>query len=357
MTSSSEGRRGRRRAAGQGAPAGSRAGSPAPPPVGAGRRVADLLEEWLRVAIDDGDHRPSTVAAYRMVVARHIGPALGDVELGRLSAYDLDRYYAAKRAEGLAPRTIKLHHAVLSSALSRAVRWGWLARSPALDAAPPRVPRAEQAAPTVAEVRALLDTAAAEGDVDLVTLVALAAITGARRGELAGLRWADVDLDAGTVTIARQRLPLRGGDRTGPLKHGDRRRVAIDAATVALLRRYRARQAERAVAAGEPAPGDGWLLSRDWGATPWRALALNEAVRALGERAGVVVTPHRLRHFAATQMVAAGIDPVTAARRLGHTPEVMLRTYAYHLPERDRDAARMLEAGVLGAAPPGATTP
>jgi integrase len=148
--------------------------------------------------------------------------------------------------------------------------------------------------------------------------------------------------------IERQRLPLAGGERTCPPKYGQVRRVALGPAGLELLSRYRRATEERARALGIVPAEDGWLLSYDCGHTPWPPRTLGARVARLGRAIGEPVTTHVLRHFAATQLVGAGVDVVTTARRLGHSPEVMLRVYASFLPERDAEAARQLEASVLG---------
>jgi integrase len=83
-----------------------------------------------------------------------------------------------------------------------------------------------------------------------------------------------------------------------------------------------------------------------------RVKGLTTAITELGKRAGVPVTTHALRHYAAAEMVGGGVDVTTAAGRLGHTPEMLLRVYSHVMPTRDAAAALMLEAGVLGLSTP-----
>lgn len=312
--------------------------------VARARSVADLLTVWQKQL---EDLRPLTRQSYAVIIAKHLTPALGKVELRKLNAFTLDNYYQAKRAEGLAPRSIRLHHAIMSSALSRAVKWEWVGTNAAKSASPPKIPQGKGVTPGVAEVRKLLE--AAEGNVDLKVMVVLAAITGARRGELAGLQWGDVDWDAGRLLIQRQRVPVKGGNETGPLKHGDERTVTLGALGLAVLRQYRQDLEGRAVMLGvDVGP---WVLTDDCGVTPIRAQFVGESIARLGRRAGVPVTTHAFRRFAATAMVNGGVDIVTTAFRLGHTPEVLIQRYAGVIAGSDSQAADMLELGVLGPAP------
>ena len=167
--------------------------------LGAKGTVADLLDKWLE-HLERVGRRPATVDTYGTVIQAHLLPALGSVELRKLTAYDLDAYYTSKaqaggnarqKSAGLGPNTIRQHHALLSSALTQAVKWGWIDRNPAGAASPPGKKKSGRKAPEPAEIRALIE--ACEDDVDLATAIAIGAITGARRGELCGLQWRDVD--------------------------------------------------------------------------------------------------------------------------------------------------------------------
>jgi hypothetical protein len=185
------------------------------------------------------------------------------------------------------------------------------------------------------------------GNIQMATAVILAAITGARRGELCGLQWLDVDWDMGILRIERQRVPVTGGDATVPTKTKQVRRIALGPGGLEVLRRYSAALDERAAALEIKRPANGWLLSYDCGCTPMRAKSLGAKITGLGKAIDAPVTTHLLRYFVATEMVGAGVDPRTAAGRLGHTPEMLLRVYASFLPQRDLEAAPGLERKVL----------
>jgi integrase len=315
--------------------------------IGVQATVEHLLKAWLENL--KGSKAQTTLETYRLITETHLIPAMGKLELRTLSAHHLDRYYQACLAAGTAPRTIRLRHSILSGALTQAVKWGWLDRNPAGFATPPKLPRGVNFIPEVEQVKRLIEVAG--DDPELATAIVLAAITGARRGELCGLRWQDWDRTANTLLIERQRVPVTGGNVTAPLKHGDRRTVALGALGVAVLRRYESDVTERADQLSVDPDWDGWLLSHDCGRSPMRPQQLGEAITALGKKAKVPVTTHAFRRFAATQMVGAGVDVRTAAGRLGHTPEVMLRRYAGFMPSRDLEAAHGLEGLVLDVVP------
>ena len=237
--------------------------------------------------------RSATVDTYRTVIDAHLSSALGAIQLRKLTAYYLDSYYKSKapaggnartkaqaggnartkaqaggnartKATGLQPNTIRQHHALLCSALTQAVRWGWINKNPAAAASPPGKKKSGRKAPEPAHIRALID--ACENDVDLATAIALGAITGARRGELCGLQRADVDCDEAKIRFERQRVPGKGGNHTTPLKGrdgGDAKTLSLGPGGVTILRRYLEALDARAYELGIERDPAGWLLSHD----------------------------------------------------------------------------------------------
>jgi integrase len=312
---------------------------------GTAQTVGDLLRVWPDHLARIG-RRPGTVVGYRAIITNHLIPALGNVELRKLTAFDVDRFYGAQQKAGLQAGTIRVQGAVLSSAISQAIRWGWLGANPCSGATLPQRPETTRRSPGSDNLRRLMDCIG-DDEHELAIAVVLAAMTGARRGELCGLRWTDLDRDDATLLIERSRVPVAGHDITGPVKGGKPRRIALGALVLAALDLYERELEDRAILLGIQRDRSGWMVSPDCGRTPIKARWLSDEVTALGKRAGVKVTTHELRHYAATEMVAGGVDVRTAAERLGHTPEMLLRVYAHAMPSRDRAAADLLERAVL----------
>lgn len=301
-----------------------------------------LLTDWLAWLEHQGK-RPSTMATYRTHVENRIRPELGSVKLSKLRPDRLDAFYMAQRESGLGVRTVTLLHSIIAAALEQGVKWGWLDKNPARQARPPRDTRDAPSALTPEQVQRLVDAA----DIDLAAAIMLAALTGARRGELCGLRWSDVDWENRTIRIERARVPVDGqGIVEGKTKTGRGRTIHLDPVAMTALGRYRMEVGGRQL--GE-APEDPWLLTPDDGTTPTNPKALSHHLTKLGKRLGIPVHTHSLRHFSATQLVAAGVDVTTASSRLGHTTAVMLETYSHPISERDAEAAavlgRLLERG------------
>lgn len=309
-----------------------------------------LLDRWLKHATTLKGLSPTTVREHKRTIDKNIRPVLGDVKLRQLDGRTLDSFYAAlmTRDRPLSASSVRRCHAVIAAATKQGVKWGDIARDPAAAATPPTVRTAARAAPTPADVQLLIATAETEGDSDMATFIALAAVTGARRGELCGLRWSDLDDAAGMLTIERSFAVVNGEHIFKPTKTHGVRRIALGEFGLEVLRRQRARLVERAEELGLELTGEMPILTYDL-KQPIHPDTASHYVRAIADSAGIDTHLHALRHFAATQMIGAGQDVRTVAGRLGHADaSTTLKVYAHALPERDREAAAFL-GGALQA--------
>jgi integrase len=363
--------------------------------------LGDYLTTWLdqraTVPDDDDNHiKPSTLEGYRGAVAAWIAPKgddgrwlplpwLGARPLSQLTAAHLTDLYAELRRVGkrcrrcnragrldyqpdgakcpgcdgaggkpLGTRRVQLVHVVLRMALAEAVEAGKLPVNPV-----ERMPkkqrlrhRPSEAADRwwePAEARRFIE---ATVDDRLGPLWALTLDTGCRRGEAAGLRWADVDLDGGTVTLRANRVLVGGEVVEGTVKgKAKSRTVDIDRRSVEALRRWRATQGRERLAAGTAwagdKPGEGYVWTDELG-EPYRP----DIVSARFEQAqrGVDVpplVPHGLRHTSATMALAAGVGVHVVSQRLGHADvKITLSVYSHVLDEQRSGAASAI-AGVL----------
>ncbi|MHB1845325.1 MAG: tyrosine-type recombinase/integrase [Deltaproteobacteria bacterium] len=306
--------------------------------------VGDLLDRWMEQL--EPTRRPSTLLGYRRKIAHDIEPALGDVRLAKLRADQLDAFYLEQLGRGLSTATVRQLHAILSAALHQAVKWGWLDVNPADRASPPAVRTPELVVPAMTDVDRLYRSAR---DVDPVlgTAVALAALTGARRGELCALRWTDVDLVLGRLTIARALSVVDGITHEGPTKTHQRRDIALDEVGVTVLRDRWQFQVELSERAGSPLVTAPFVLSYQAHAgAPVSPDTISHRFAKVAKSVGVDCHLHSLRHFSVTTLIGAGVDIRTVAERHGHAQATMtLNRYAHALPERDRAAA-----GILGRA-------
>ncbi|HUC37798.1 MAG TPA: site-specific integrase [Acidimicrobiales bacterium] len=314
--------------------------------LGTAATVRVVVEEWLQHSAARG-RSPKTIHEARRSAETVIFPTLGDVRVAELTPRHLDEWYrqlvtGEGRKRPLAATSVRRHHAVLSAALSQAVRWGWLERNPAERAQPPDLPQRALRVPTADEVRLLLSRAAA-GDGRWGMLLALAVLTGARRGEICALRWSDID--AGTIRFRKSLYragAVRGEKGT---KGGKQRWVVVAPVGIALLDQWRERCVARAEEAGVDLVDDAFVVSTfPDGSRPVNPDSLSSAVHRMCEELGMPdVHLHSLRHFAATEMIGSGVDPRNAAELLGHAdPSLTLGVYAHSTPDRQRQAAEVL---------------
>ncbi|MGH9166060.1 MAG: tyrosine-type recombinase/integrase, partial [Acidimicrobiales bacterium] len=327
-----------------------------------------LVERWFTIASVSKDWSPKTIVETRRIIDTKLGP-LVPMPLDKLRTSMLDTFYATLRTRGgrcghvppqqhqgqlcekggpLAAATVRRTHVVVHAALEQAVAWEWLLYNPAAKASPGRIDQPEIVPADVTQVLALLD--AAERDYpDLAVFLVIAAVTGARRGELCALRWTDLAVEAGTVTFCRviSMGPDGPVERRKPKTRSSLRTISLDATTMAVLDSHRTRCAERALACGVPLPNDAYLFSgRVDGSQPWRPDSTSRKFSQLRESIGLDrgLHLHSLRHFVVTTLLGAGVALPQVAGRVGHGGggHTTLSVYSHFQQARDRDVADLL---------------
>ena len=321
---------------------------------------------WLRAWLKQIERlrRARTYAAYKSVVEKHIANAsIGEILIQRLTPSDLESYYATVKA---APATIALHHAVVRSALERAVRDRLVTRNVAKDSVE-RPKEQPNAASTTAkaqcwsalDARRFLDAAKGAG-AQVAAFFALALDSGARKGELAGLAWEDVILDAGRVNIRQQLVALDAAGRPvfGPTKTGRERIVTISEQTTALLRAHKAQQATLKMANRTSYQDHALVFAKEIAdlQTPRAKLGQPLCIdrlaryefRRLVKVSGVKpIVFHGIRHTTATLLLQAGVPANDVAARLGHARASMtLDIYGHALPDQQQVTAERI-GGIL----------
>jgi len=223
--------------------------------------LKELLAQWLDHVAEQLS--PTTVREYRRLVTKTIEPDLGKLTLRRLTTQRLDAYYASlHRERGLSPASVRHVHAVLRGALGQAVRWGWIPTNPAASASPPKIRRQEINPPAIGDTRKLL-AAADEHDPALGALLRVLTATGARRGEVCGLRWSDIDRGSRTMSTQRSVASVAGGTVVKDTKTHAARRIAIDNETMSVLDAQRARLEEVAALCRLEFNPDGFVFTSE----------------------------------------------------------------------------------------------
>ena len=317
--------------------------------------LGEYLHEWLGAIAST--IRPTTLLSYRMHVSTHIVPYIGSVRLESVDGRMLNGLYSnllsSGRADGkggLAPASVRRVHATIHRALKDAVRWGHLFRNPADQADPPRGlgDAKEMKTWTAAEVSEFLRSVRQHR---LYAAWLLAVTTGARRGEILGLRWPDVDFDRKRVSIQRSLVSVGYEVMvSAPKTQRGKRQVALDEVTVATLRKHRKHQLEERISVGRGWEDSDFVFTREDGhfVHPDRFSKLfNSLVRASGLAR---IRLHDLRHTYATLALQAGIHPKVVSERLGHASvSITLDTYSHAVPALQEDAAERVAELLFGS--------
>jgi integrase len=323
--------------------------------AGTDATVNDLIERWLEVVSPDWS--PSTLVQTKSAIRTHIEPLLGPIRLKKLKAADLDRFYAelrkrpGRRSPTLAPATIRRVYVIIHAALEQAVKWGWIAVNPADASSPPKTRQPGIAPPSPEAVARLLAMVVAE-DRELFTYLSVAVSSGARRSQVCGLQWGDIDLSTGAVKFSRAVVDGPDGISVRGTKTDRVYRVTLDAGTLASLTHHRKAMEERAELCGVDLPGKAFVFSYAPNcATPWRPDGVTSRWTKWRKKAGLDgVRLHDLRHFMATTMLTAGVPVSVVAGRLGHArPATTLNVYSHFVDAGDKVAADVL-ATIMGEA-------
>jgi integrase len=316
-----------------------------------------LVQEWLPAV--KASIRPSTHELYTTITNAYVVPRIGQLRLPDVTPAQLNALYAAllmdgrrhahaSQSAGLSPKMVRHVHTLLHKALSDAVRWGRLGRSPVDRAEPPKPRTPEMNVWDPSQLRAFLQQVESDR---LGPAWMLMATTGIRRGEALGLRWSDVDLDGGRVSIVQTHVVVDNDVVVSePKTAKGRRSIALDSATVSALRRLRRGQLEERLRFGELWSDTGLVVVGEDGI----AIRPNTFSRTFARHARAAALPairlHDLRHSYATAALSAGVPAKVVSERLGHANiSITLDTYSHVLPNMQEQAAEQVAQLILGS--------
>lgn len=303
--------------------------------------VAGLLDRWLHDVVRV-KNKPRTFESYRDLCRLHITPALGRKPLARLTAADVQRRLN-DIARDVSPSMAKHCRDVLRIALNQAVRWKLIPHNVAAATDPPRVMQHEIRPLSASEGKAIL-AATAGTAYEMPATLALG--LGLRRGEVLGLRWADVDLDAGTITVRHQLQKVDGEwGFVEPKSKAGRRTLPIPVFVLTVLKTHRTRQLEARLALGALWTDHDLVCAAATGA-PFDPMNLTNRFQACLKRAGLPrMRFHDLRHGCATLLLANGATLKEIQTILGQSDYKSTLVYAHVLPEvLHQNAIRMQSA-------------
>jgi integrase len=315
--------------------------------------VADWLRRWLGIAA--AEVRPITAERYEDAVRLYLSPALGKISLRDLRPADIQAAFSTwatsgrhRGSGGLARSTLGLLRKTLHASLQRALELELIGRHP-MEPLRRRLPNGK--AP---EAKVLDHDATAALLVQVTGIyrpaILLAVACGLRRGEIIALKWRNVDLDTGSITVTESTVPLRRGTETGKTKSGRTRTITMPALVVAELRQHRLAMVERLLALGVKLSKDHTVVAREDGRPVNPVVLTAWCRRTFGKL-------HGLRHTHASQLLDAGVNIKTVSSRLGHgSAALTLSTYAHLLPGADQDAAQRID-DLLSRSKPVANAP
>jgi integrase len=312
-------------------------------------RVGEFIDRWLEATRPGKSPRTHDWHTYLMTA--HIKPALGRIELQKLSALDLQAFIAGLgRADGkgaLGQRTARHIIATLSTALRQAVGWGLLRENPVSRIKLPAMEHQPARALDDDEVARLLGAAEASA---LYIPILLALGTGMRRGELLALRWSDVDLEASVLTVARALEQSKAGLRfKSPKTRAGRRKVRLPVSVIDALKAHHLAQMEWRLRLALGRDGEDLIFPNAFGGL-WRPQDFSEAFARLAKAAGIRCTFHELRHTHASQLLRDGVPLPAVSARLGHASSaITLGIYSHAMPGSDDTAALQAELALQKA--------
>jgi len=301
------------------------------------RTVGDLLNAWCDRgrSARGADWSRRQKADTRSRIDHRLIPTLGHIRLADLSSVDMENAYDAWSADGLSDSSVHRHAADLRSALSFANRRGYAVGETAGRAMAPPQPQSTAKAVTAADLPKLLNAAQTFGH-DMEAAICLAATTGARRGEITGLRWGDIDLEAGTVHIERQAVVVRGVVTIEDTKTSAQYTVRLSPADVVFL-----------TGVLHPRGSDMYVIGA--GANPVNPDRITDgftSVRGLAHVRGV--TFQSLRHYWTTSMLDANVPVKDVASGRWSSDRMAREVYGRHATVAGSD--RMAGVALLPAA-------
>jgi integrase len=315
-----------------------------------GRQTFQKYGDYV-LSLKELEVKHSSLYRYREL-SKRIYDAIGYIRLCDLRADHLNAFYAdlmkpganARTGKGLSGSTVLKYHNLISTILDQAVREGLIAVNVADRAMKPKAakPKVQYFQPE--QIDAIRDALELE-PLKWKMLTHLLLITGARRGEVLGLKWPDVDFDENRVHICNniQYRPDRGVYEETPKTETSIRYITLPVETMQLLRQYRAWQASERLRLGAYYQDQGFVFAQDNGG-PMHPDSVTTWLDKFSKRHGLPhIHPHAFRHTMASLLYCNGVDGVSISKRLGHAQvSTTANIYAHVVEEADQRNADIL---------------
>lgn len=315
------------------------------------RQTFQAYAEYVLELKERRGDKHSSIADYKLM-AKRIYPAIGHIKLRELRPDHLNSFYADlakpgqnKRTGGkLSNKTILRHHRFISIVLAQAVREGLVPFNAASRAEPPKAEKKEANHLQKDDIAAILKALETE-PIKWQMLVHMLMITGARRGEIIGLKWKNVDFDNNRIYICNTvyYTPDRGVYESSPKTESSKRYIALPAQTMQELKKYRVWQYEERLKLGAYYQNQDYVFSQDNG-NVMHPDSLATWLARFSKRHGLPhINPHAFRHTMASMLFFNGMDAVSISKRLGHAQvSTTSDIYAHVIAEADKKNADIL---------------
>lgn len=322
-----------------------------------GTTVADFMERWL-ADYATPNCSEKTTQEYRKLIDGHVSPRLGKLLLEKVAPAGIQKFYAELLTKGrkdgrggLSGRTCLHVHRVLHEAFGHAVLWQLLAINPFTRVEAPRAEKKRIRPPDAVGVVELLEKAQTLAPT-IYPIILAAICTGLRRAEVLALRWSDIDLDAGMLTVHQSASQVTGKlIFKAPKSETSRRSVALPSILTEELIRHRGRQANQKLEIGRADYHDHDLIFAREDGMPRSPGSFSHMFAVFLKRAGLPpIRFHDLRHSYASQLIRQGVPLKTVSTLMGHSGiSITADTYGHLLGGEEREAANILDAALRRA--------
>lgn len=305
--------------------------------------VEDLLNEWL--ASKKNDIELKTYKTYELWCNKIIS-SIGNIKIKDLNVKILENYYnSLKSASPLSDKSIQDIYTIMSMALNKAIKWGYVLNNPNMLIEKPKIRKRQIQCYSPKEVELLIDVIKNE-PLKYQAIIMLALDSGCRRGELTGLTWDDIDFEKSLIHINKttQYLPDYGIFEKGTKSETSNRNIYITDTTINVLRKYRISQNEKKLLLGEKWGNSKRVFTTEAGAdmhpdTPSKIL--EKIIKKYNLKR---ITFHGLRHTSVSLQIAGGTQIQIISKRAGHSDVSFThKTYSHFFDEEFIDVADKID--------------
>lgn len=313
------------------------------------KKFSDYCNYAIELKVERG-LKHSTATRYKELTDR-IYPSIGHIKLTDIRADHLNKLYSdlgkdgvSKRGGKLSTKTILEHHRLIHTVLEMSVKEGLIPYNPADRCTLPKVTKKEIECFQPEEISAIRDSLEEE-PLKWKTLTHMLLITGARRGEILGLKWSKVDFENSRLFIDNNVLysPDRGIYEDTPKTKQSMRYISLPAETMQLLKEYKNWQIREMFRLGAYYNRRDFVFSQDDG-NPMHPDSVTDWLKKFSKRHNLPhINPHKFRHTMASHLYFNGMDSVSISKRLGHAQvSTTANLYAHQIEEADRRNADIL---------------